>query len=76
VADRSTRSRWDAQGLGFGLVLGLLGLAMVLGRSSDGLRPVHLLGIVVLGVGAALLVAALDRPAGAAGSGPAPLDDA
>jgi hypothetical protein len=57
-----------------GLVIGLLGLAMALGRHSDGLRPVHLLGIVVLAVGAALLVAAVDRPAGRSGRGPAPLD--
>ena len=65
--------RWDAQGLGFGLVIGLLGLALLLGRNGSGLRPVHLLGIVVLGAGAAILVTAIDRPAGS-GKGPAPLE--
>jgi hypothetical protein len=30
---------------------------------------------VVLGAGAALLVAAIDRPVGSGGDGPAPLDD-
>ncbi|CAN5780791.1 hypothetical protein BH10ACT1_BH10ACT1_09530 [soil metagenome] len=70
---RSSGPVWDARGLGFGLVIGLLGLALLLGRDGTGLRPVHLLGIVVLGIGAAILVAAIDRPAGS-GKGPAPLD--
>lgn len=71
---KRTGSRWDPQGLGFGLVIALLGLAFLLGRGDGSLRPVHLLGIVVLGAGAAILVAAIDRPAGH-GRGPAPLDD-
>lgn len=66
----SSGSRWDPQGLGFGLVTALLGLAFLLGRGDGSLRPVHLLGIVVLGAGTALLVAAIDRPAGP-GRGPA-----
>ncbi|QXC62010.1 hypothetical protein KSP35_04115 [Aquihabitans sp. G128] len=74
MADKGTTGpRWDAQGLGFGLVVGLIGLAMLLGRNGGGLRPVHLLGIVILGAGAAVLVTAIDRPAGH-GKGPAPLD--
>lgn len=69
-------SRWDAQGLGTGLALGLLGAVLLVAREDRGLRPVHLLGAVVLAVGAAVLIAALDRPAGARGrgrGGPAPL---
>lgn len=73
MADRTRGGpRWDTQGLGAGLVVGLLGIAFLLGRDGGGLRPVHLLGIVVLGIGAALLVTAIDRPTG---SGPTPLDD-
>ncbi|MCU1496911.1 MAG: hypothetical protein JWM47_864 [Acidimicrobiales bacterium] len=64
--------RWDPQGLAVGLIIALVGLALLSGRGGDGLRPVHLLGIVVLGAGAALLVTAIDRPAGS-GHGPDPL---
>jgi hypothetical protein len=73
----SSRS-WDVQTLGFGLALGLFGVVMLLGRNSTSLRPVHLLGVVLLGFGVAVLVAAtgLGRHAGrSSGPGPAPLDD-
>lgn len=73
MAER-TGPRWDAQGLATGLALGLLGLALVLGRDRADLRLVHLVGIVVLGVGAAVLVTAIDRPAGGRW-GPGPLGD-
>jgi hypothetical protein len=74
VADRS--SRWDTQTLGFGLAVGLVGVVLLLGRDGTSLRPVHLLGVVILGFGAAVLIAALDRgPGGHRAKGPAPLDD-
>lgn len=69
-----TGPRWDLQGLAVGLVIALLGLALLFGRGDVDLRPVHLLGIVVLGTGAALLLSALDRPAGS-GKGPEALPD-
>ena len=54
-------SRWDTQGLGFGLAFGLLGLVFLVARDDGSLRPVHLLGVVVLAVGGALLLSAVDR---------------
>ncbi|MCU1453553.1 MAG: hypothetical protein JWN46_1699 [Acidimicrobiales bacterium] len=67
---------WDVQTLGFGLALGLLGVVMLIGRNGTSLRPVHLLGVVLLGFGIAVLVAAtgLGRRA-RRGSGPAPIDE-
>ena len=53
--------RWDAQGLAFGFTFGLLGLLFLIARHDRSLRPVHLLGVIGLAVGAALLLAALDR---------------
>jgi hypothetical protein len=54
-------STWDIQGLGFGLAFAFLGILFVLGRTDGSLRPVHLLGVVVLAAGVALLVGALER---------------
>ena len=54
-------SRWDTQGLGFGLAFGLLGLLFLMGRNDHSLRPVHVLGVIVLSAGAALLMSAIDR---------------
>ncbi|MCU1351381.1 MAG: hypothetical protein JWM05_590 [Acidimicrobiales bacterium] len=79
MADKS--AGWDVQTLGFGIALGLLGAVMLISRDSPSLRPVHLLGVVILGFGIAVLVAAvgLGRSTGrigrARGAGPAPLDD-
>ncbi len=73
MAEGSSGPHWNLQGLAFGLAIGLLGLALFLGRDGDGLRAVHLLGIVVLAVGAAVLVAAIDRAPGGDRKGPAPL---
>ena len=74
MADSS--KRWDTQTLGFGLAVGLLGAVMLLGRHSSSLRPVHLLGVVILGFGVAVLVgaAAVGRR-GHAPDGPGPVDD-
>lgn len=55
------RPRWDVQGLAFGLAIGFLGVLFVLGRDGGDLRPAHLLGVVVLAIGAAYLVDAVDR---------------
>lgn len=52
---------WDAQGLGFGLAFAFLGILFAVGRDDHSLRAVHLLGVVVLAVGVALLVPALQR---------------
>ena len=78
MSDRKGPSapRWDVQTLAVGLAVGLVGIVLLLGRDGDSLRPVHLLGVAILGIGAAVLIAALDRgPSGRRSNGPAPLDD-
>jgi hypothetical protein len=52
---------WDVQGLGFGLAFAFLGILFAVGRDDGSLRPVHLIGVVVLAAGVALLVGVLER---------------
>lgn len=61
MAEHRNSSGWDVQGLAIGLAIGFLGVVFLLGREGGDLRPAHLLGVVVLAIGAAYLVDAVDR---------------
>lgn len=57
----SARRSWDIQGLGFGLSFAFLGILFAVGRGDGSVRPVHVVGVVVLAAGIALWIGALQR---------------